>query len=167
MNRSSNTLRRMSCSPRWRTLLALTAATLVIAGPLAAQQPPDTGRGPPLRADPGDWWGDVHRWTGSDETRPRGGRPADAPGSATPSPGQRRAAPSAEGRRTAVTSANRRTNVRQAPSLEAPVVRTIAPNTIVNVFEDGPDGWYQVGEDTPLGWMHRSTMQRPPAAERP
>ena len=162
--------------PRHATPLRAGAAIALLAAiglatPLAAQVPPsDTPRGPPLRAEPGDWWGDVHRWTGSDETRPRAGRPAAPPpqSAAAPPAAPRRASPAPEGSaRTAITNANRRSNVRQEPSLNAPVVRSIAPNTLLNVYDEAPDGWYQVGEDAPVGWMHRSAMQRPPAAERP
>lgn len=130
---------------------------LCAAGAASAQAPSPAygGRGGPLRQDTTDWWGDVHRWTGSDETRPRGRHPAPSPGSSTPP---------AEAR-TVVSSLNVRANIRAEPSLEAPVVRRAAPGTLLNLFGEAPGGWFQVGDTAPFGWIHRSVLQRAPAAE--
>ncbi|WP_230167775.1 SH3 domain-containing protein [Roseomonas sp. CECT 9278] len=115
-------------------------------GLAAGQPPPGSAGGAPLREEPGDWWGDVHRWTGSDATRPPRARqaptePAAATGSVT-------------------TSATARSNIRREPAATAPVQRVARPGTVLRVFGEAPGGWLQVGEgDRPAGWIHRSALQ--------
>ncbi|WP_198372529.1 SH3 domain-containing protein, partial [Roseomonas rosulenta] len=104
----------------------------------------------PLRDEPGDWWGDVHRWTGSDATRPRRGAEPTARPSGPPQ--------EATGRVT--TSATSRANIRREPSTGAPVQRVVRPGTSLRVFAEAPGGWLQVGEeDEPIGWIHQSALQ--------
>lgn len=124
------------------------------AGESAAQTAPggrDSRR--PLQYDPTDWWGEVHRWTGSEATRPRAARPPP------PAPRTAGTAP-AEGARTVVTSATSRANIRREASLDAPVVRTMPRESTLTVFGEAEGGWYHVGDAEPFGWIHRSALRR-------
>ncbi len=130
-------------TPSRRTAPAVVLALLLLLPALAgAQAPPGAA---PLRDEPGDWWGDVHRWTGSDATRPsRGARPT-APATAADR---------------VTTSATSRVNIRREPSTSAAIERVLRPGTSLRVFGEAPDGWFQVGEgDAPFGWVHRSALQ--------
>ncbi|WP_170979557.1 SH3 domain-containing protein [Roseomonas sp. HF4] len=110
------------------------------------------GAAEPLRPGPADFWSDVHRWTGSEATRPVG--PA-----ARPAPvGGARAAPGAL--RQVITSRRSRANLRRDPGLDAPVLRVLPPGTALNVFAEADGGWLQVGEDRAAGWMHESVLDR-------
>jgi len=128
------------------------AFLIMLPGLAGAQAPPGTAGGAPLRDEPGDWWGDVHRWTGSDATRPsRSARVPAAPPAASP-----------DGAGRVTTSATSRSNIRREPSTGAPVQRVLRPGTTLRVFDEAPGGWLQVGEgDQPIGWIHRSTLQAP------
>ncbi len=109
---------------------------------------PDPAARTPLREDPTDYWADVHRWTGSDATRPRARAAAPAPAVALPS-------------RTVTTSRNSRANIRREPTTTAPVVRSVSPGSVLNVFAEGPEGWLQVGDGaSPTGWIHPSALAR-------
>jgi uncharacterized protein YgiM (DUF1202 family) len=135
-------------------LLALLSLAPWLLGAVAAQaQPAAPSRpGAPLREEPGDWWGDVHRWTGSDATRPtRGAAPAArAPG------------PPADGMRRVTTSATARANIRREPSTDAPILRAVRPGTVLTVIDEAPGGWLQVRQDgLPPGWVHQSVLQVP------
>lgn len=142
---------RPGSAPRPR-LLPLLLLALLGAGPALAQAPrADDGRRQPLREDPANWWGEVHGWTGSDATRPRGGGPPA--GRAPPTP-------RAEGRATVTTSPTARANVRRAPALDAPVARLMPRNSRLTVFGEAPGGWFQVGEAAPFGWIHESAVRR-------
>ena len=148
---------RFPCpSRRWlpvafaSVLLAALAAREPAAQPAPGPEGRDTRR--PLQYDQTDWWGEVHRWTGSEATRPRATRPPAAPA-------RTRAAP-AEGASTIVTSATSRANIRQEPSLDAPVVRSMPRESSLTVFGEAPGGWYHVGESEPFGWIHRSALRR-------
>lgn len=114
--------------------------------PAAAQTPSrvDPAVRAPLREDPTDYWADVHRWTGSDATRPRAAARAPAP-----------AAPE----RTVTTTRTSRANIRREPATTAPVVRSVPPGTVLNVFAEGPEGWLHVGDGArPTGWIHPSAL---------
>jgi len=132
---------------RW---LAMACTMLCLAATPARAQAP--GVNPPLRDDPGDWWGDVHRWTGSDATRPTRPTPPTArPPTAAP-----------EGTRRVTTSATARANLRREPSTTAEVLRVMRPGSVLIVFGEAPGGWLQVGDgDQPAGWVHRSALQGP------
>lgn len=141
--------RRMVALPhprRRRRSVAALAAVLLLPGLAVAQAPPGGAAGAPLREEPGDWWGDVHRWTGSDATRPPGARVAPAaPAAATGS---------------VTTSATARSNIRREPAATAPVQRVVRPGTVLQVFGEAPGGWLQVGQGAgPIGWIHRSALQ--------
>jgi len=137
-----------------RRAMAGAAAALLLGLAGAARGQGAPGREAPLRPDPEDFWAEVHRWTGSDATRPRG-----AAAQAAPAPG--RAAPQAAGVLRSVRSSRRsRANIRQAPNLEAPVLRVLAPGTPLNVFAEADGGWLQVGEQQPFGWMHETVLDR-------
>jgi hypothetical protein len=132
-------------------LLAL--APWLVCPPAMAQAPgTDPRGGAPLRAEPGDWWGDVHRWTGSDATRPaRSTPPATRAETAPP-----------EGLRRVTTTATGRANIRRDPSNRAPVLRTMPPGSALTVFAEAPEGWLQVGDGArPFGWIHQSALQAP------
>ena len=139
-------------------LLHLAAACgLAIAGAPAAQGQPWTGAPTaPLQYESEDVWADVHRWTGSEETRPRGQRQAPRP--------QQPAAPVAvtaapDGTRRVTTSAAR-ANLRAEPSLTAPVLRAMPRGSVLRVFGEAAGGWFQVGEAEAFGWVHESVLQR-------
>ncbi|WP_244459553.1 SH3 domain-containing protein [Roseomonas fluvialis] len=128
---------------------AVMALVVLLPGIAGAQAPRPPAGGAPLRDEPGDWWGDVHRWTGSDATRPRGGA-------------ARSAAPAPPTGRTVTTVRTGRANLRRDPSMTAPVARMLPPGTVLNVFAEGPDGWLQVGEgDRPAGWIHPTALAAP------
>jgi hypothetical protein len=135
--------------------VARQAALLVIAlalTPAVAQTPPrpDPAARQPLREDPTDYWADVHRWTGSDATRPRAAARAPAPAGA--------AAAAVPGR-TVTTTRTSRANIRREPATTAPVLRSVPPGTVLNVFAEGPEGWLQVGNGArPTGWIHPSAL---------
>ena len=142
---SAHGMRVLTLPPR-RAPLVVLALVMLLPCVAGAQAPRPPAGGAPLRDEPGDWWGDVHRWTGSDATRPRGAAPAAAP--ARPA-----------GRRV-TTVRTGRANLRREPATTAPVARVVPPGTVLNVFREGPDGWLQVGEgDAPFGWVHRSALQ--------
>lgn len=131
---------------RRRVCLALLALFSLLPGLAGAQAPPGTAGGAPLREEPGDWWGEVHRWTGSDATRPQ--RRPQAPAAPSSAAGQ------------VTTSATSRSNLRREPSTSAPVQRVLRPGTVLRVFGEAPGGWLQVGEgEQPAGWIHRSALQ--------
>lgn len=131
---------------------------LARVGPAHAQgRAPDRAVSAPLQYETEDVWADVHRWTGSDETRPRAQRPAARPQQAPRSVGPARPA---NGTGTVTTNGRTRTNIRVAPDLSAPVVRTMQPSTTLTVFGDAPGGWFNVGESEPFGWVHESALQR-------
>ena len=146
--------------PSWlclAVLCALTPAAAALAQPAAPAPGRDSARGQPLQQDPGDWWGDVHRWTGSDATRPAAPRaPRGAPASAPARGGEA----SAGGAGTVVTSATSRANIRREPSLSAPILRAMPQSSTLRVFGEAPGGWFQVGEAEPFGWIHASALQR-------
>lgn len=125
---------------------ALLALVLLAAVPDGVRAQP----GPTLREDPEDFWADVHRWTGSEATRPRGRRaaPAEVRG------------PDPEGRPTVRTSTTARANIRQEPSLDAPVIRRMPSGSRLVVFGTAPDGWFHVGDAAPFGWIHETALQR-------
>jgi hypothetical protein len=124
------------------------ALVVLLPGVAGAQAPRAPAAGAPLRDEPGDWWGDVHRWTGSDATRPRGAA--------------RSAAPARPTGRTVTTVRTGRANLRRDPSTTAPVARVLPPGTVLNVFAEGPEGWLQVGEgDRPAGWIHPAALAAP------
>lgn len=143
------------CRTRRFLLRLLPPAALAGLQQAAAQQAPPvpsgTPAGPPLRQDPADWWGDVHRWTGSEETRPRGtGRAAPAgPAPDGPLPG---------GARTVVTRTAPLANIRREPSVRAPIVARVPPGTQLTVLEEGTDGWLRVGTQRMTGWIHSSVL---------
>jgi hypothetical protein len=140
-------MRVLTLSPRRASVLVLALAVL-LPGTTAAQTPRPPAGSAPLRDEPGDWWGDVHRWTGSDATRPRGAAPA--------------AAPARRSGRTVTTVRTGRANLRREPTTAAPVARVLPPGTVLTVFAEGPDGWLQVGErDRPAGWIHPSALAAP------
>jgi hypothetical protein len=121
--------------------------SILVPSTVVAQAPRGAVPSAPLRDEPGDWWGDVHRWTGSDATRPRAG----------PSTG-----PARPSRRTVTTLRTGRANIRRAPATTAPVARVVPPGTVLNVFAEGPEGWLHVGEgDRPVGWIHPSALVAP------
>lgn len=125
----------------------------LLAGHAVAQAPPalpDPSRRPPLQNDPTDYWADVHRWTGSDATRPQRGAAPPA------------TAPLRDGARRVTTSATARANIRREPSTGAPVLRSLRPGTALIVAEETPDGWLQVLQDgRASGWIHQSALQAP------
>lgn len=125
---------------------AILALALLAATPRRVPAQP----GPTLREDPEDVWADVHRWTGSEATRPRGRRaaPVEARG------------PDPAGRRMVRTSATARVNIRREPGLDAAVVRRMPPGSRLAVFGEAPDGWFHVGDSAPFGWVHESALQR-------
>ena len=150
-------------------ILILILILILLPGAAGAQVPQPAPGGAPLREEPGDWWGDVHRWTGSDATRPRrsaepaaggGGPPRRAAGGGPTRGGAGGAAPPQEAAGRVTTSATSRANIRREPSTGAPVQRVVRPGTSLRVFAEAPGGWLQVGEaDEPIGWIHQSALQ--------
>ena len=138
--------------------IAATAVLLLIllSGAAGAQAPSGAA---PLRDESGDWWGDVHRWTGSDATRPRRGAEPPARSPAPPAREGASAGPAGDGTRV-ITSATTRANIRREPSSSAGVVRVLGPGTTLQVLGEAPGGWLQVSEgEEPIGWIHRSVLQ--------
>lgn len=139
-------------------LLTLAAACgLAMAWAPAAQAQPLTGaHAAPLQYESEDVWADVHRWTGSEETRPRGQRQATraqqpaAPAAVTTTP---------DGTRRVTTSAAR-ANLRAEPSLTATVLRSVPRGSVLRVFGEASGGWFQVGDAEAEGWIHGSVLQR-------
>lgn len=117
----------------------------------------DRGPFPPLQYESTDFWAEVHRWTGSEATRPRTQGPAGRPGQAAPAAP---AASSPDGSPTVTTSAAARANIRAAPDLAAPVVRSMPRGSALRVFGEAPGGWFNVGETEPFGWVHERALQR-------
>jgi hypothetical protein len=103
-----------------------------------------------LREDPEDYWADVHRWTGSEATRPRARRTVPAGDGAA----------DREARQTVRTTATTRANIRAGPSLDAPILRRLPPASRLVVFGQAPGGWFHVGDTAPFGWIHESALQR-------
>lgn len=86
---------------------------------------------------------------------------AETPAAEQPPPPAPAAAPAEPARTgTIVTRAGGRTNIRSAPSLNARVVATVGPGTVLSVFGEARDGWLPVGREAPLGWLRQSTLDR-------
>jgi hypothetical protein len=120
---------------------------------------------PPMEPEPGDIWADVRSWTTPSLPQPPGkaSRSRAAPPAqddATPQPAASAAPVAAGTTRSATTNATRRSNIRASPDLGAPVARSAAPSTTLKVFGEAPGGWFQVGDDQPFGWIHRSALRR-------
>ena len=115
------------------------------------------GSSAPLQYESEDFWAEVHRWTGSDATRPRAQGPAER--SRRRAPAGPAASP-ADDSRTVTTSATARANLRMAPDLTAAVVRSMPRNSVLRVFDEAPGGWFKVGETEPFGWVHETALQR-------
>lgn len=146
-------------SPRRGVAALALLALVLLPGAAGAQAPPGAPGAAPLRDEPGDWWGDVHRWTGSDATRPRRGTEQPAL-RAAPSAGERAPAVSPGDGARVTTSTTARSNIRREPSTSAPVLRVVRPGTTLRVFSEAPGGWLQVGEgEEPIGWIHQSTLR--------
>ena len=151
---------RAAPGPFWlraAVFCALMPGVAALAQPAPPMPGRDPARGQPLQQDPGDWWGDVHRWTGSDATRPAAPRTPRASPQAAPT--RPAGAPMGEGG-TVVTSATSRANIRREPSLSAPVLRAMPQSSTLRVFGEAPGGWFHVGEAEPFGWIHASALQR-------
>jgi hypothetical protein len=103
----------------------------------------------PIGPEPGDIWAEVRRWTTPGLPQPSTSR------AATPA-----ASEAAGAARHVTTNSTGRSNIRASPDLRAPIARRAAPSTILNVFAEGPGGWFQVGDDQPFGWIHQSALRR-------
>lgn len=84
--------------------------------------------------------------------------PAAAPGPQAP-PAPRPTTAQAPGRTVTTTPAHP-VNIRSHPGGGGAVVRVVPRSTALRVFDEAPGGWLQVGEDTPLGWVHQSVLGR-------
>lgn len=115
----------------------------------------DRGPFPPLQYETTDYWAEVHRWTGSEATRPRSQGPGARPGTAAPI-----VTPAPDGSPTVTTSATARANIRSAPDLSAPVVRSMPRRSVLRVFGEAPGGWFHVGVTEPFGWVNAAALQR-------
>lgn len=144
---------RAPCRPAARILRAIVLG-LACCLPGAALGQAAPGAAEPLRPGPADFWAEVHRWTGSEATRPAGAAARPAPGV----PG--RVAPAPGALRQVVSSRRSRANLRRDPGLEAPILRVLPPGTPLNVFAEADGGWLQVGEDRAVGWVHESVLDR-------
>jgi hypothetical protein len=51
-------------------------------------------------------------------------------------------------------------NLRSNPAGGGAVLRVVPRGTRLRVFAEAPGGWYQVGENEPVGWIHGSMLER-------
>jgi len=80
---------------------------------------------------------------------------APAPGAA---PGQ--APGQAQGQAPASGDVTTRQDANLHASPKGPTVQVVTQGTRFHVFATAPGGWYQVGNDAPLGWIHESMLAR-------
>jgi SH3-like domain-containing protein len=134
----------------------------------------------PIQYEPGDIWADVRAWRiphlgqaeRSDAARApqpipsRVNPPADVQGrsfEARAAEASPRPVDVAGATRTVMTDARRHANVRTEPHPEAAVARTLVPSSTLTAFRESANGWVNVGDNEPSGWVHRSMLRSPPA----
>ncbi|MCG7363996.1 SH3 domain-containing protein, partial [Roseomonas sp. ACRSG] len=61
---------------------------------------------------------------------------------------------------TVTTTSAHPVNVRSSPAGGGAVVRVVPRASLLRVFGEAPGGWLQVGEEQPIGWLHRSMLER-------
>ena len=123
--------------------------------------PPMPNLSAPLAPQP-DTTNDAPR--GQPATRPSGIETATAREPVTPRDPQRELGPAGE--LPAARTASGTMVMRQNGNLHAApgggVLRVVPRNTELRVFAEAAGGWYQVGDDAPWGWIHRSMVDRRP-----
>lgn len=123
-------------------------------GPRSAQAPMPGGL-PPLPADTA-----LDRMAAPPVAAPPVASPAAPPVAAAPRLPAEGGTSVAPGPGTVTTSPAHPVNIRSAPGGGGSIVRIVPRASVLRVFGEAPGGWYQVGEDGPLGWVHESVLSR-------
>lgn len=119
-------------------------------GPRNGQMPAVSGL-PPLPADTA-----LEQQREAPQGPPAAPRQPAGPEAAPPAPTPQATAASG----TVTTTSAHPVNVRSSPAGGGAVVRVVPRASLLRVFGEAPGGWLQVGEEQPIGWLHRSMLER-------